>query len=393
MRPLTGITVVTLEHAIAAPFATRQLADLGARVVKIERPGVGDFARGYDERVRGLASHFVWTNRSKESLTLDVKHPEAREILMRLVLEHADVVVQNLAPGAAARLGLSYGALSTQKPGLVVCDISGYGDDGPYRDKKAYDLLIQSESGLVSTTGTPDTPSKAGPSIADIAAGMYAYSSILAALMHRQRTGRGQHIDISMLESLVEWMSYPLYYAIDGAQPPARTGASHATIYPYGPFPAGDGKVVMLGLQNEREWAAFCEKVLLQPELARDERFSSNSRRSGAREALRAIIVEAFAALTAEQVLARLDDAQIANAQVNTMHDVWKHPQLQARNRWRDVDTPAGKIPALLPPGSWEEGEPRMDAVPALGEHTDAILGALGYSTDRIAKLRSAKAV
>ena len=393
MRPLTGITVVTLEHAIAAPFATRQLADLGARVVKIERPGVGDFARGYDERVRGLASHFVWTNRSKESLTLDVKHPEARDILMRLVLEHADVVVQNLAPGAAARLGLSYGALSTQKPGLVVCDISGYGDDGPYRDKKAYDLLIQSESGLVSTTGTPDTPSKAGPSIADIAAGMYAYSSILAALMHRQRTGRGQHIDISMLESLVEWMSYPLYYAIDGAQPPARTGASHATIYPYGPFPAGDGKVVMLGLQNEREWAAFCEKVLLQPELARDERFSSNSRRSGAREALRAIIVEAFAALTAEQVLARLDDAQIANAQVNTMHDVWKHPQLQARNRWRDVDTPAGKIPALLPPGSWEEGEPRMDAVPALGEHTDAILGALGYSPDRIAKLRSAKAV
>ena len=378
---------------MAAPFATRQLADLGARVIKIERPGVGDFARGYDERVRGLASHFVWTNRSKESLTLDVKHPEARDILMRLVLEHADVVVQNLAPGAAARLGLSYGALSTQKPGLVVCDISGYGDDGPYRDKKAYDLLIQSESGLISTTGTPDTPSKAGPSIADIAAGMYAYSSILAALMHRQRTGRGQHIDISMLESLVEWMSYPLYYAIDGAQPPARTGASHATIYPYGPFPAGDGKVVMLGLPNEREWAAFCEKVLLQPELARDERFSSNSRRSGAREALRAIIVEAFAALTAEQVLARLDDAQIANAQVNTMHDVWKHPQLQARNRWRDVDTPAGKIPALLPPGSWEEGEPRMDAVPALGEHTDAILGALGYSPDRIAKLRSAKAV
>ena len=333
MRPLAGITVVTLEHAIAAPFATRQLADLGARVIKIERPGVGDFARGYDERVRGLASHFVWTNRSKESLTLDVKHPEAREILMRLVLEQADVVVQNLAPGAAARLGLSYAALSANKAALVVCDISGYGEDGPYRDKKAYDLLIQSESGLVSTTGTPDTPSKAGPSIADIAAGMYAYSSILAALMHRQKTGRGQHIDISMLESLVEWMSYPLYYAIDGAEPPARTGASHATIYPYGPFPAGDGKVVMLGLQNEREWAGFCEKVLLRPELVQDERFSSNSRRSAAREALRALIVEAFAPLTAEQVLARLDEAQIANAQVNTMHDVWKHPQLQARHR------------------------------------------------------------
>jgi itaconate CoA-transferase len=393
MRPLTGITVVTLEHAIAAPFATRQLADLGARVIKIERPGVGDFARGYDERVRGLASHFVWTNRSKESLTLDVKHPDAREILMRLVLEHADVVVQNLAPGAAARLGLSYDALSARKPELVVCDISGYGEDGPYRDKKAYDLLIQSESGFVSTTGTADAPAKAGASIADIAAGMYAYSSILAALMHRQRTGRGQHIDISMLESLVEWMSYPLYYAMDGAEPPARTGASHATIYPYGPFPAGDGKVVMLGLQNEREWAAFCAKVLLRPELAADERFASNSRRSAARDALRAIIVEAFAALTAEQVLARLDDAQIANAQVNTMHDVWKHPQLSARNRWRDVDTPAGKVPALLPPGSWEEGEPRMDAVPALGQHTDAILASLGYTAERIAGLRAGKAI
>jgi crotonobetainyl-CoA:carnitine CoA-transferase CaiB-like acyl-CoA transferase len=312
---------------------------------------------------------------------------------MRLVLEHADAVVQNLAPGAAARLGLSYEALSTRKPALIVCDISGYGEDGPYRDKKAYDLLIQSESGLLSTTGTPDTPSKAGPSIADIAAGMYAYSSIVAALMHRERTGHGQHIDISMLESLVEWMSYPLYYAIDGAEPPARTGASHATIYPYGPFLAGDGKVVMLGLQNEREWAVFCEKVLLRPELAKDERFSSNSRRSAAREALCAIIVEAFAQLTAEQVVARLDDAQIANAQVNTMHDVWKHPQLQARHRWRDVDTPAGKVPALLPPGSWEEGEPRMDAVPALGQHTDAILSSLGYTAERIAKLRAEKAV
>src|SRR3954463_6752385 len=319
MKPLAGTTIVTLEHAIAAPFATRQLADLGARVIKVERPGVGDFARGYDERVNGLASHFVWTNRSKESLTLDVKHPEARTILKRLIAEQADVVVQNLAPGAAARLGLSFEALSAEKPEIIVCDISGYGNDGPYRDRKAYDLLIQGEAGFLSVTGTEDTPSKAGPSIADISAGMYAYSSILAALLQRQKTGRGQHLDISMLESLVEWMSYPLYYAIDGAEPPARTGASHATIYPYGPFPAGDGKVVMLGLQNEREWAAFCEKVLLRPDLARDERFSSNSRRSGAREALRDVIVEAFATLTAVQVLARLDDAQIANAQVNTM--------------------------------------------------------------------------
>lgn len=393
MRPLAGITVVTLEHAIAAPFATRQLADLGARVIKIERPGVGDFARGYDERVRGLASHFVWTNRSKESLTLDVKHPEARAILERLILEHADVVVQNLAPGAATRLGLSYAALSARKSGIIVCDISGYGADGPYRDKKAYDLLIQSESGFVSVTGSHDEPAKAGASIADIAAGMYAYSNILAALLHRAQTGRGQHIDVSMLESLVEWMNYPLYYAMDGASPPVRAGASHATIYPYGPFPAGDGKVVMLGLQNEREWAAFCERVLLQPGLAKDERFSTNPKRSAARDAVRALIVDAFASLSGEEVVARLDDAQIANARVNDMHDVWQHPQLRARRRWRDVGTPAGAVPALLPPGSWEDGEPRMDPVPALGEHTDAILSALGYTADRIAQLRSAKAI
>jgi crotonobetainyl-CoA:carnitine CoA-transferase CaiB-like acyl-CoA transferase len=393
MRPLSGITVVTLEHAIAAPFATRQLADLGARVIKIERPGVGDFARGYDERVRGLASHFVWTNRSKESLTLDVKHPKAQAILKTLIREQADIVVQNLAPGASARLGLSYAALSQEKPGIIVCDISGYGDNGPYRDKKAYDLLIQSESGLVSITGTEQEPSKAGPSIADIAAGMYAYSNILAALMHRQQTGRGQHLDISMLESLGEWMNYPLYYAFDGASPPPRTGASHATIYPYGPFPAGDGKTVMLGLQNEREWSVFCEKVLLRPELLTDERFSSNSKRSAARIELRALIVDAFSKLTAEQVVQRLDDAQIANARVNDMHDVWKHPQLQARKRWREVESPAGPIPALLPPGSWEEGEPRMDAVPALGQHTDAILSGLGYTQDEITSLRTAKAI
>ena len=393
MRPLSGITVVTLEHAIAAPFATRQLADLGARVIKIERPGVGDFARGYDERVRGLASHFVWTNRSKESLTLDVKHPKAQAILKRLIREQADVVVQNLAPGASARLGLSFAELSQVKPTIIVCDISGYGDNGPYRDKKAYDLLIQSESGLLSITGTEQEPSKAGPSIADIAAGMYAYSSILAALMHRQSTGRGQHLDISMLESLGEWMNYPLYYAFEGASPPPRTGASHATIYPYGPFRAGDGKTVMLGLQNEREWSVFCEKVLLDPELSTDERFSSNSKRSAARIELRNLIVNAFSTLTAEQVVQRLDDAQIANARVNDMHDVWKHPQLQARKRWREVESPAGPIPALLPPGSWEEGEPRMDAVPALGEHTDAILSGLGYSQDEIASLRAAKAI
>ena len=393
MRPLAGITVITLEHAIAAPFATRQLADLGARVIKVERPGVGDFARGYDARVRGLASHFVWTNRSKESLTLDVKHPEAQTILKRLILEHADVVVQNLAPGAAARLGLSYAALAARKPGVIVCDISGYGEDGPYRDKKAYDLLTQSESGFLSITGTEEHPSKAGPSIADIAAGMYAYSSILAALLQRGRTGRGQHLDISMLESLVEWMSYPLYYAIDDQPPPPRTGASHATIYPYGPFPAGDGKTVMLGLQNEREWAVFCDKLLGQPGLATDARFAGNAQRVAAREEVRRLIVAAFAKLTAEEVVAKLDDAQIANAQMRDMHDVWKHPQLAARSRWREIDTPAGRVPALLPPGSWEDEAPRMDAVPALGQHTDAILAGLGYSPDRIASLRAEKAI
>jgi crotonobetainyl-CoA:carnitine CoA-transferase CaiB-like acyl-CoA transferase len=397
MQPLKGITVVTLEHAIAAPFATRQLADMGARVIKIERPGVGDFARGYDERVKGLASHFVWTNRSKESLTLDVKHAEAQKVLMRLILEEADVVVQNLAPGAAARLGVSFEALSKVKPGIIVCDISGYGDDptnpGPYRDKKAYDLLIQSEAGFVSITGTPETPAKAGNSIADIAAGMYAYTNILAALMHRQQTGEGQRIDVSMLESLTEWMGYPLYYAFDGAPPPPRTGASHATIYPYGPFAAGDGKTVMLGLQNEREWKVFCDKVLLQPELADEARFASNAKRSAARDELSALILQAFASLTAAQVAERLETAGIANAQVNTMQEVWAHPQLKARERWRQVETLAGAIPALLPPGSWQHGEPRMDAVPALGQHTDAILSRYGYSAEAIAALREQGAV
>ena len=392
MGALAGITVVTLEHAIAAPFCTRQLADLGARVIKVERPGVGDFARAYDGRVRGLASHFVWSNRSKESLTLDVKHPEAAAILSKL-LAKADVLVQNLAPGAAARLGLSYEALAPAHPKLVVCDISGYGADGPYRDKKAYDLLIQSESGFVSITGSPDEPAKAGCSIADIAAGMYAYTNILAALIERGRTGRGKGIDVSMLESMVEWMSYPLYYAFDGAEPPPRAGAAHATIYPYGPFPTGDGKTVMLGLQNEREWQVFCAKVLGKPDLATDARFASNAKRTASREALRKLIVAEFAGLSAEQVVARLDDAQIANARVNTMSDVWEHPQLKARKRWVQVDTPAGPIPALLPPGVPDAASTRMDAVPALGGHTNAILAELGYGEAAIAKLASEKAI
>jgi len=393
MQPLAGVTVVALEHAIAAPFATRQLADLGARVIKVERPDGGDFARGYDTRVRGLASHFVWTNRSKESLTLDLKNAEALAILHRLVREQADVVVQNLAPGAAARLGLDHAMLARDKPGIIVCDISGYGADGPHRDRKAYDLLIQGEAGFLSVTGTPETPSKAGASIADIAAGMYAYSQILAALLQRGRTGRGRRIDVSLLESLVEWMGFPLYYAFEGAPPPPRTGASHATIFPYGPFPAGDGRAVLLGLQNEREWGVFCESVLRRPDLAADPRFDSNARRNDARGELRAIIVETFAALTAEEVVARLDAARIANAQVNDMHAVWRHPQLRARGRWREVATERGPVPALLPPGSWQDGDPRMDAVPALGQHTEAILGELGYGAAEIAALRAADAI
>jgi itaconate CoA-transferase len=388
MRPLEGVTVVALEHVIAGPFCTRQLADLGARIIKIERPGVGDPARIYDERVHGMSSHFVWTNRSKESLTLDLKREEARRIVHEL-LENADVLVQNLAPGAAARMGFSYDALKDQYPRLIVCDISGYGADGPYRDKKAYDLLIQSESGLLSVTGTPETPSKAGCSIVDIASGMYAYTNILAALIQRGRTGKGNRIDISMLESMVEWMSFPLYYAYEGAEPPIRAGASHATIYPYGPFPAGDGKVVMLGLQNEREWAVFCDRVLEQPDLKTDPRFSSGPRRSTARKELYLIIAEAFSKLTAEKIVRRLDDAQIGNARMNDMHEVWDHAQLRARGRWTDVDTPAGKIRAMLPPGMPESFEPRMDPIPGIGQHTDAILGELGYDKAAIAGLRS----
>jgi itaconate CoA-transferase len=387
MRPLKDITVITLEHAIAAPFCTRQLADLGARVIKIERPGVGDFARGYDERVRGQSSHFVWTNRSKESVTLDLKHERAPEILRRL-LSKADVLVQNLAPGAAARLGLSFERLSPDYPALIVCDISGYGDDGPYRQRKAYDLLIQSESGFLSITGTPEEPVKAGTSIADISAGMYALSNVLAALIQRRQTGRGCRLDVSMLETMVEWMGFPLYYAYEGASAPPRAGAAHATIYPYGPFPAGDGKTIMLGLQNEREWQVFCERVLQKPELAGDERFNTNARRVTAQTTLRELIVTVFSGLTADEVLARLDAAQIANAHVNSMAEVWAHPQLEARRRWVEVDTPAGRVPALLPPGMPREFEPRMDAVPALGQHTQQILEECGFTAAEIEQLR-----
>lgn len=392
MRPLEGITVVSLEHAVAAPYCTRQLADLGARVIKIERPNGGDFARAYDTRVLGLSSNFVWLNRSKESLTLDVKHPRARALMDKL-LGRADILVQNLAPGASARLGLAYDALKEAHPRLIVCDISGYGDSGPYRNKKAYDLLIQSEAGILSLTGTPEAPCRAGLPVVDISAGMQAFTNILAALIARAKTGRGTRIDIALFETAVEWLGFPLYYSYGGAPALPRTGAAHAAVYPYGPFSVGDGKIVMLGLQNEREWSIFCERVLLRPELAADPRYSSNPKRVAARTELDGIITEAFANLTAADVVARLDAAGIANARMNDMHEVWEHPQLKARGRWTEVETPGGTIPALRPPGLPDGVELRMDPVPALGQHTDAILREFGYDAAAIAELRAAEAI
>jgi len=392
IRPLDGITVISLEHAIAAPFCTRQLADLGARVIKIERPGTGDFARDYDQRVKGMSSHFTWTNRSKESLCLDLKNEKAFAVLLQL-LKTADVLVQNLAPGATDRMGLSSEKLKAINPRLIVCDISGYGNNGPYRDKKAYDLLIQSEAGFLSVTGTKDSPSKAGNSIADISAGMYAYTNILSALILRDKTGVGSHIDVSMLEALGEWMGFPMYYAFEGASPPQRSGASHATIYPYGPFPVGDGNTIMLGLQNEREWLVFCEKVLQLPTLAHEEKFSLNFKRHENRIELEKIIVDCFSSLNIDQVTQLLEEANIANARMNDMQSFWNHPQLASRNRWAHVESPVGEVPALLPPGVNNQYSYRMDAVPAVGEHSEKILTELGLDAKSIQDLKSAKAI
>jgi itaconate CoA-transferase len=392
MLPLDGITVIALEQAVAAPFATRQLADLGARVIKIERPGVGDFARAYDASVKGLASYFVWLNRSKESLTLDLKAPAAPDIVYRLLAE-ADVFVHNLAPGAVERLGFAAQPLRERLPRLIQCTISGYGASGPYAHKKAYDLLIQCETGVPSVTGIPEAPAKAGISIADIAAGMYAFSGILLALYQRERTGLGASFEVSLFEALGEWMAQPAYFAAYGGSPPLRSGASHATIAPYGPFVSQDGKTVFLGVQNEREWRTFCERVLEDPALAVDERFSTNVRRVASREALHTAIQDVFSGLTAEQIEARLELAQIATARLRSPREFWEHPQLQARDRWRDVQSPAGSLHALLPPITMQDVEPRMDPIPAVGAHTVAILHALGFSDGEIDRMRTERVI
>ncbi|MGW1026384.1 CaiB/BaiF CoA transferase family protein [Streptomyces sp. NPDC002577] len=386
MQPLRGLTVVSLEQAIAGPYASRQLADLGARVIKVERPEAGDFARHYDTRVKGLSSHFVWVNRNKESLTLDIKDPRGMAVLRRL-LATADVFLQNLAPGATARMGLSATDLQAAHPRLIVCDISGYGQGGPYESMKAYDALVQSEAGLLSVTGSGDEMAKVGIAVSDIAAGMYAYSSILAALLERSTTGKGAHVDVSMLEATVEWMGFPLYYAYDGAEPPPRAGAAHATIYPYGPFTAGDGKVVMMSIQNEREWRAFCDRFLGRPDLADHPDYAGNANRNTHREALGRIIAERFAALTGDEASALLEAVPVAHARVNTVADVWNHPQLAARGRWHEVASPAGPLPALAPPGLLDPA-PRMDPVPDVGEHTAKILAELGIPEQDAEALR-----
>ncbi|OIJ68246.1 CaiB/BaiF CoA transferase family protein [Streptomyces mangrovisoli] len=390
--PLEGVTVVSLEQAVAAPFATRQLADLGARVIKVERPGAGDFARGYDESVHGQSSYFVWLNRSKESVALDIKSPGGREVLERLLGE-ADVFVQNLAPGAARRLGLGAAELSRRHPSLIVCDISGYGNTGPWADRKAYDLLIQCETGVVSLTGTPEAPAKVGISIADIAAGMYAYSGILTALYERRESGVARPVEVSLFEALSEWMGSPAYYTAYSGTQPARVGAQHATIAPYGPFDAADGRTVLLAIQNEREWASFCAVFLDDAALATDDRFRKGSSRVARREELNAVVAARFAELTAADAVKLLDEAKVANARLNSVADFWDHPVLAGRDRWRDVATPGGTVKALLPPATPTGLTPRMDPVPAVGEHTEPVLRGLGYDTDALAELHAGGAL
>ncbi|NIH83007.1 CaiB/BaiF CoA transferase family protein [Amycolatopsis viridis] len=387
-RPLAGITVVSLEQAVAAPFATRQLADLGARVIKVERPRGGDFARRYDTTVHGQSSYFVWLNRSKESLTLDVKDPRGREILDRL-LAGADVFVQNLATGAAARLGLDPAALGERYPELIPCTISGYGTDGPWAGRKAYDLLVQCQTGLVSLTGTPEGAARAGISVADIAGGMYAYSGILTALFTRATTGEVRPVEVSLFDALSEWMGQPAYYTRYGGTQPPRVGTQHATIAPYGAYTAADGKDVLFSIQNEPEWVALCTHFLQRPELADDPRFATGSARVAHRDELNAIVADRFRELDSEKIMALLDGIGVANAGVNSVHEFLDHPVLAERDRWREVPIPGGTMAALLPPVIMAGVEPRMDPVPEVGGQTDSILTELGHAPAEIARLRA----
>ena len=370
--PLSGTRVVALEQAVAGPFCSRQLADMGADVIKVERPDGGDFARGYDDALHGVSSYFAWLNRGKRSIVLDLKDSMGRDVLARL-LAAADVFVHNLAPGAVERLGLGYDALSNRLPRLIWCGISGYGPDGPYRDKKAYDLLVQGESGIISLTGSVDAPAKVGVAIGDIGSGLYAYSSILAALLRRERNGAGERIDISMLECLTEWMMPPLYAFQGEGRTLPRAGVRHAVVVPYGIYPCADG-AVNFGIQNEREWRRFCAEVLGAAELAADDRFSSNARRLENRGELESLIAASFETKTRTQVLAMLNAAGIANGEVNGVPEVARHPQLAARGRWTEVESPAGLIAALRPPHNLAHAPARMGKVPALGEHTQEIL-------------------
>ncbi|XQE78875.1 CaiB/BaiF CoA transferase family protein [Streptomyces microflavus] len=386
--PLDGITVVAVEQAVAAPFATRQLADLGARVIKVERPDGGDFARGYDTAARGLASHFVWCNRGKESLAVDLKDPRGLAVVRELVAG-ADVFVQNLAQGAAARLGLDAATLSAAHPRLVAVDISGYGESGPYAHKRAYDMLVQCEAGLVSVTGTAEQPVKAGIPAADIAAAMYAFSGVLAALLRRGTTGRGGPVEVSMLDALAEWMGHPLHQGMHGAAPPPRTGLAHSVIAPYDAYGTADGEQVLLSVQNDREWRRLTEQVLVRPELADDPDFATNTARTANRKRTDEVVGRALARLTGREALDALDAAGIACARLNTVADVAAHPQLAARDRWREAESPVGPLRALLPPITLPGGaEPSMGAVPALGEHTDELLRALGMTDEQTSVLR-----
>jgi len=390
--PLEGIVVVAVEQAVAAPFATRQLADLGARVIKIERPDSGDFARSYDTTVKGLSSYFVWLNRSKESLTLDLKHAAARDVLSRL-LARADVFVENLAPGAAGRVGLAGSALHERYPRLIACSVSGYGSSGPYASKKAYDLLVQSEVGLISLTGTDAHPSKVGISVADIAAGMYAYSGILTALVTRASSGKGCALQVSLFDALAEWMNAPAYYAAYGGLSPRRTGAHHASIAPYGPYETREGGPVYFAVQNAREWERFCGDVLQRRGLADDERFRTNADRVRNRQTLDEAIAAVFGQLSAAEVVTRLDAAAIANARLGSIEDFVDHPQLRSRDRWRDIDSPAGPLRALAPPVEMSGVVPAMGAVPSLGQHTDSILKELGFDAKTIAGWRKERMI